>query len=448
MLNTFKFKTKSTAASLPAIIACIMLGACSNGGNSGPGTTSGITNAPVPPTPPNENITILSAGNTANVLAVDETFDVASSLLVSRLNDNGTRSVISRSRSDFREPSGSVSFDAETGSLTFNFTEGDVVVNETFGPILSTPVGDFGNLENDQLAIVISTFPEDFAIPDTVVLPNGAQTLEDLRGDPEAVDLLIEDLILVSSAASTGVSVPFDPFGGAPTNNDNTTSAFGSTISPEAAADLLAQFQSETTRNLSFGFVSHLGSEGNFFAPLRLAGNNTGVEPRHVQLGVWVVDVPGGQGDDNRAFGGSVFGQLTPANEVPNSGSASYNTTLGGYLSRNGTLEFLTGGVDINANFDTRRVDLGINSVIQTFGANGEAVFTDFVSLDGEGLLTGGNRFDGDLRGTVDQSIRGEIAGAFFGPFATEVGGTLRFGNDSFEAAGAFVGTQNGDGSP
>ena len=445
MLNTFKFKTKSAATSLPAIIAFIMLGACSNGGNSGPGTISGITNAPVPPTPPNENITVLSAGNTANTFAVDETFDVASSLLVTRLNDNGTRSVISRSRSDFREPSGSVFFDAETGSLTFNFTEGDVVVNETFGPILSTPVGDFDNLENDQLAIVISTFPEDFSIPDTVVLPNGAQTLEDLRGDPEAVDLLIEDLTLVSNAASTGESAPFDPSAGPPTN---TVSAFGSSISPEAAADLLAQFQTETARNLSFGFVSHLGSEGNFFAPLRLAGNNTGIEPRHVQLGVWVVDVPGGEGDNNVAFGGSVFGQLTPANEVPNSGSASYNTTLGGYLSRNGTLEFLTGGVDINANFDTRRVDLGINSVIQTFGANGEAVFTDFVSLDGEGLLTGGNRFDGDLRGTVDQSIRGEIAGAFFGPFATEVGGTLRFGNDSFEAAGAFVGTQDGDGTP
>ncbi len=451
MSKTVMTRGKTLTALGTALIALTTLGACSSTGGGANTTALSQTNSTPPPPPPsNPNITVLSAGNPANGQAIDETFEVASSFLVVQENASGSLDTVSRSRSDFRDPSGTVFFDAETGSLTFNIQEGDVVINDVFGPILTTPIGDFSNLENDAIAVTVSTFPERFALPSSVVLPQGAQTLEDLRGNPEAVDALVADLQTITSStdddgAFAGVLGAISSTGSADDEGEPEevqTTPLGSTLTASQAADILATFQAVASSLNGFDFITHNGLEnGTVFQPLQLRENNPGIETSYVQLGVWQNTQTIG-GADEAAFGASVFGQLTPASEVPTVGSATYDTTIGGFINRQGNLDFLTGSVTIDANFATRMVDLGILSVIQTSDANGEPLFTDFVELQGEGLLTGGNRFDGDLRGTQDQSIRGEIAGAFFGPIAQEVGGTLRFGNDDFEAAGAFVGTQ------
>ncbi len=419
MIKTFRAKTNLMTA-MATILAAT---ACASGSGGADTLTSGFTALSENPAPPsNENINVISAGNPLNGGAVDQTFEVAAAFQTTRINAVGGEEVIARSRTDFRNPAGTVFFNASNNTLTFDLSQGVVDIQETFGPILLSEVGEFTSLENDRLAVTISSIPEQFpAIPAGLVLPGGALTLEDLRGDPQAVDSLITDL---QGIASSGVS------------------AFGSTISSEEASSFLATLDSLTDAAFSTDYVLHQGTEGSSFLAQEIVNNGSGVNTNYVTLGLWETTPVGGlAGDVTR--GASVFGVLTPPNEVPITGSATYTTVIGGTVLRNGTSEFLTGSVFITANFGTRIVDLGIGTRLQDFDAMGNVIFSDFVDLEGEGLLTGGNRFDGDLRGSTDPSIRGEVAGAFFGPEAVEVGGTFRFGNDSFEAAGGFTGVQD-----
>lgn len=413
---TNKHKTK--AKQMTAMAAILLASACASGGGvvDANGFTA-LNESPVPPS--NENITALSASNPNRGRAVSQTFQVASAFQTTRVNSVGSEEVIARSRSDFREPGGSVFFDAANSTLTFDISQGVVDINDSFGLLLLAEPGDFLGIDNDRLAITISAIPEEFpALPSGLLLPGNATSFSDLQGNPEAVDAFITDLGRIASGEA---------------------SVFGSTISSEGASLFLNTLTELTDFAFSFDYVRHTGSEGAIFDVQDTVSNNSGVSTNYVTLGLWrTAPVAGLPGDVTE--GASVFGVFTPVDEVPITGTATYDTVIGGTVLRNGVSEFLTGSVNITANFDTRILDFGIQSILQDFDAAGNTIFTDFVELEGEGLITGGNQFDGDLRGVTDPSLRGEVAGAFFGPDAVEVGGTFRFGNDTIEASGGFVG--------
>ena len=408
---------------LAGVAAAIMMSACAS--TSAPaGPLNPAVAASNPPTPPvNDNINILSAGNPQNFLAVDETFEVAAGFLTVRVNGANGLDLISASRTDFRDPGGTATYDASSRTLTFDIQQGAIDINDVFGPLLLSAPADFANLVNDTLAVTISSLPESFPnVPGNIVLPNGATSFEQLRNDPGSVDFFIQDLQRILN--------------GEP-------SQLGTTADSDAITAFLGSLNDTTTRIFSFDFIRHesVNGTGNTFQPFKIRGNNPGITPSYVVLGVWDTR-PVDATVNDFTVGVSAFGVPTPANEVPNAGSASYNTTIAGYVLRQAGLTFLTGSVNLTANFDSRLVNYDVQTILATSDVDGQTLFTPFVDLEGQGLLSGGARFNGTLIGVDDISLRGSVDGAFFGPGAVEVGGTLDFSNDELRATGGFVGTR------
>ncbi|MEL6790991.1 MAG: transferrin-binding protein-like solute binding protein [Pseudomonadota bacterium] len=417
----------ATASRLPLLLVFSGLAACSS-------TTTGVTNGPFAPPlvgnegtvpEPNSNITILSSSSPARATARDQRFEVASAFITGRRNEVTGIETVAFSQSTFDDPTGIVDFDRETRSLTFDLTQGDVRITDVIGPlILFRPDSDLLGFENAEVAVTVSSLPERFLnfFPGNVVLPNGATSVEELRNDPAAVDLLIRDLQGISGGEG---------------------SFLGSTIDEMAASSLLESLNEAADVIFNADFIRQVGTNGGFFSPLKIRGNNPGVEPSYVILGLWNV-LPVNNPDTDVTFGASVFGLQTPVEEIPNTGTASYDTTIGGYVHRDGDRVFLTGSVNLTADFSTRLVNYDVQTVLATPNTDGTSLFTPFADLAGSGAIEA-NRFDGTLVGTDDRSLRGTVDGAFFGPGAVEVGGTLQFGNDDIQAVGGFVGTRQGD---
>ncbi|MEO1150132.1 MAG: transferrin-binding protein-like solute binding protein [Pseudomonadota bacterium] len=419
-------RLRAAVSRLPILLAFSGIAACSS--------TTGVVNGPFAPPlvgnegtvpEPNENITVLSAASPARFSARDQRFEVASAFITGRRNEVTGIETVSSSQTTFDDPGGIVDFDRNTGSLTFDLAQDNVRITDTIGPLLLfRPDEDVVGFENPVEAITISSLPERFTnfFPGNVVLPNGATSVEELRNNPAAVDVLVRDLQEIS--------------------NDN-PSILGSTIGPMAAASLLEALGEFSNAIFDADFIQHEGSNGGFFSPLKIRGNNPGVEPNYAFLGLWNV-LPVNNPDTDVTFGASVFGIQTPVEEVPNNGTASYDTTIGGYVQRDGDRVFLTGSVNLTADFSARRVNYDVLTILGTADTDGTTLFTPFVNLAGSGVIEA-NRFDGTLVGTDDRSLRGTVDGAFFGPRAAEVGGTLQFGNDDIQAVGGFVGTRQGD---
>jgi len=412
-----------------AAMAITLVGASACSSTDGP--INGPLNPAVPASDPpiaepNSNLTILTPASPAVASARDQDFEVASAFITTRDNVRGGEDFIASSTSDFDNPTGFVEYDRATRSLTFSIDQGTVNIAETFGPILLFEPPELLGFDDDRLAITLSSVPELFfqIVPGNVTLPNGAQTLLDLRNDPGAADVFVADLVRISGGEESNL---------------------GSEIDSDTASAILESLNTVADTIFAGDFIPHLGDNGSTYSPFKIRDNNPNVEPSYVILGLWNTLPLDNQGSD-RTLGASVFGLQTPEAEIPAAGTASYDTTIGGYVVRNGDRVFLTGSVNLTADFSTRQVRYDVNTVLATPDRI-DTLFTPFVDLRGSGVIES-NRFDGDLVGVDDPSLRGTVDGAFFGPEAVEVGGTLRFGNDEIQAVGGFVGTREGDGTP
>ncbi len=460
-------KNSKLGSHISIMAAIIALGACaSDGGGLSAGPLSPAVGAGDPPAAPrNANLTALSIGNLSNNGAVDENFDVSATFLTVRENAAGGDELVARSRTDFRDPGGNVSFDASSNTLTFNIQQGSVnIANEVFGPILLNDPVDFPNLTNDDLAVFLASVPETFFELNPSSVSENISDFSQLQNNLEAADNFINEVV---ATASNTINLMVSPGAQLSLEVNNRTvpdliaDVFNNVATAQSVADFLgpevsvAQVEQNvlalTAQNFLASangiaaeirqgdFIAHLGSNGSVFFPLNLRANNSGVETNFVTLGLWETTPVNGTENDV-TFGSTVFGSLTPADEVPVTGTATYNTTIGGFVLRNAVTEELRGGITINADFGTRLIDFFVDSDIATTNFDGTTLFTPFATLSGEGLLTGGNRFDGSLIGTTDTTLRGAIDGAFFGPRAVEIGGSFTFGNDNVSAAGSFVG--------
>lgn len=378
-------------ASSPAALL-LFLGAAACSSTAGPALINNDINGA--PAVLNTTLGPLSYYSPENSQAVDETF-LASSATLAVDDTNGAKSFNSATRTDFRT-SNTVSFDASTNSLTFDIQQGDVVFQETLGPLLLRNPADVSNLENDTLAILLAT------VPDQVGNAAG-MSLPDFTGDPVAADQF-----LIALAA-----------------NDPVTFA--------ALSDAASKVEGRD-------FFEYYLPDGSFYGQLKLTDNSGTTNTDYVALGVWGV-APSAVASGDAVYGTTVFGKNTPINDIPNTGSATYTGTLIGWMLRENKVEQMRGGVTIGADFAKNAVTFGVDAKIAINGPGGVTTYSDIAKLTGGGNIIG-NRYFGGIASEDDPSLRGDLDGAFFGPQAKQTGGSLTFGNDEIAASGGFIGTR------
>ncbi len=129
-----------------------------------------------------------------------------------------------------------------------------------------------------------------------------------------------------------------------------------------------------------------------------------------------------------------VAGQLTPAANIPNSGTVSYTGGMIGYTPNQ---ELLLGQMNWSVNFNTRSVTGSFDNITK-YGSE----WLSSANVNG-GWNAGQNLVTANLTGTGVSS--GVAKGAFFGPSAQELGGTWRIDkNDGDSGAGIFLGKCGG----
>ncbi|MEM8988653.1 MAG: transferrin-binding protein-like solute binding protein [Pseudomonadota bacterium] len=146
--------------------------------------------------------------------------------------------------------------------------------------------------------------------------------------------------------------------------------------------------------------------------------------------------------DRTIVFGHSVFGVQTLASDMPTTGTAQYQGLSYGALvdeSRPlGNISLLRGDLTINANFETGAVETSMAFFAQPLDSLAASPW-DIVTSSGA-ISSGTNAFSGAASAVGDSSLTGVLNGAFFGPAASEAGGTWSVSNGTVTASGAFAG--------
>ena len=391
------------------------LAACSSTGGDNPDP---VVNTPVGNVNQlNTTLGPLSLGNPDNgAEAVTEAFSAVSTGITLSRSASGTgMEFVSLTEGDFSniapndDPSiSSVTFNKADNSLTFDISNGDLELQDTIGPIFLADPGDFADLLNDNLAVLIAAFPNAF-FADQDFNPNA------FEGNPDGVDQEIERI-----------------------------RALGTEEAGEYLARLteIAQevFLDEDFFNYGRGSAN---GENLFYSQLKITGTNSGTTTNYVALGAWNNPPAAGAAGDI-SYGVTIYGAPTPPGELPDSGTATYDATIVGWLLRQNKVEELRGGVALEVDFGLRNVSANVNTMIAATGPSGETIFTDFSRLSGNGEILDQNGFTGNLRGVDDPTLTGDYQGAFFGPGAAEVGGTFTFSNNDVAASAGFVGPRNG----
>lgn len=143
----------------------------------------------------------------------------------------------------------------------------------------------------------------------------------------------------------------------------------------------------------------------------------------------------------------AVSGVPTISSDMPKSGTATYQTAVGGTVYTGPNIVYSlqnSSTATFSANFGAGTVATTLN--LSGTGLNGQLP-TDFGSYSGTGTITsGGPGFSGTLASVTGNPISatGEFSGAFFGPQATEMGYAwyLSNGLNGFGAQGITTGSK------
>ncbi len=387
---------KSTSNCLFLSAAVLALAACSSTGGGAPVNPVPLGGAGTPAPSKNLIMTDVSYLHPSSGDGVSETFDLGVSTLtvdVQTVNPGTgqTALVFNESVRGFFDDGNTMFYDATADTFTFNITSGTSTMSETFQNVMLTDPVDLGFRFNNE-SVVISSNPYIFGF---------ASALADtFLSDPNAVNSYLAGL-----ADST------DP-------NDQ---------------DLLSAIQSVVTDLISNSDFYFYSSNGVNYFHLNLT-NNAGTT-NYVTLGIWEDATIAGQ----ETYGAAVFGERTPLNEIPTSGTASYTAIVEGFILLNNNIQDLVGSIAFNFNFTTDILDFIYDADIREIGIDGSADFFDYDVFDGTGNING-DTFTGTFVSQTDPSIVGELEGAFFGADADEIGGTLIFGNSSVQGIGGFIG--------
>jgi len=153
----------------------------------------------------------------------------------------------------------------------------------------------------------------------------------------------------------------------------------------------------------------------------------------YMTWGTWQQDEPtaGATGSDPQTHVASpwIAGRLTPDNEVPTAGSASYSGSVNGLLAFGGNTTGLSGQVALTANFGTRTLSGNFSNMVKDDGVAWKDLT---VNANWNG---GVNSISGTVSGA---GVAGVVNGNFFGPAAAEVGGTWKASGGGESAAGVY----------
>ena len=300
---------------------------------------------------------------------------------------------------------------------------------------------DLGNLP-----LLVSFDPVGFGAPDRVT------------GNQEAAGTYLEGLSNTDFAAVQGDApspnddavlaglIGYDP--GAFAVRDRTIDAVGAadliTAMYEVGGrriDALLTLIDRATAQIEAGPGFYYEADGVAYYQYRTDG---GAAPtRFAAMGEWSAE----DADGNVQFGHMVFGQRTDPDEMPQTGTATYEGTITGTILRQNTAEQLRGGLNMETDFATGGLTMTMDANIAYRNGEGATEYIDYAEFEGRGDIDGA-AFSGVMDGTVDRDagedaqdvLVGSFEGEFFGPTAQEVGGTFEFTGTDAAAAGAFVG--------
>ena len=405
------------------IVAAAAMAACSSTGGDNPDP---VVNTPVGNVNQlNTTLGPLSYGNPNRGEAVNESFSAAATGITLQQSTSGTGlEFVSLTQGDFSniapndDPSiSSVTFNAADSTLTFDISNGDLSLQDTIGPIFLADPGDFANLLNDDLSILIAAFPGRF-------FAGQGFNPADFEDDPSGVDQEIERIRALGTEESAEYLTRLNE------------------IVREVFLD--QDFYGYGRGEIDINNDSVITSEERLrYSQLKITGTNSGTTTNYVALGIWNNPPAEGVAGDI-SYGVTIYGAPTPPGELPDTGTATYDTTIAGWLLRQNKVEELRGSVILDADFATRNISAQVNTLIAATGPSGETIFTEFTRLSGNGDIREQNSFSGNLRGLDDPSLTGGYEGAFFGPGAAEAGGTFTFSNDDIAASAGFVGPRDG----
>lgn len=160
--------------------------------------------------------------------------------------------------------------------------------------------------------------------------------------------------------------------------------------------------------------------------------------------GVWISGIDATTGLGNGTTGAISVGSATPVSGMPATGTATFVGTAGGlYVSPAGAASFTIADMSASVNFGTRAIGFSTTTTNLT---NDFTSFTARNDLNMSGTLSyasGTNSFNGTLTAPgAGSGLSGNAIGKFYGPTATEIGGTyaIRAGSGLESLIGGFGG--------
>jgi len=138
-------------------------------------------------------------------------------------------------------------------------------------------------------------------------------------------------------------------------------------------------------------------------------------------FGVWLT----GEGTGSGYGGAASVGSITPVSGIPATGSATFTGYSAGYYTAATGQPYLSAAnMTATANFGTRSIAFNTtNTQISAFNGTGTSAQSG-LNLSGTlNYSSGSNTFSGTLT-SANSQLSGSANGQFYGPTATEIGGT------------------------
>jgi hypothetical protein len=218
-------------------------------------------------------------------------------------------------------------------------------------------------------------------------------------------------------------------------------SAEGTTINWSTAnGDTITRIASGPYAGLNLALSAGEGANAALSAEPLLNGWN------YQSFGVWIT----GRGQGSGTAGVVSVGSASPVNAIPQTGSATYIGSAGGiYTSPTGVYFLTASDMRADVNFGARQLNF---QTTNTIGAAPSMITTStppvaVPGLNVNGTLTyaaGSNQFSGTVTSASSSNqtpMSGSAVGKFYGPAASEIGGTFSMTGAPGEVfAGAFGG--------
>lgn len=136
-----------------------------------------------------------------------------------------------------------------------------------------------------------------------------------------------------------------------------------------------------------------------------------------------------GSGDKYDSTIAFTFGLMTPADNIPLTGTANFSGFMAGtFISKDYGPDSLTGDANLYVNFGSNFISGSLNNIV--------GLYAPFPDITMSGSFSG-NQITGTA---VSTSMTGDFVARFFGPNAEEIGGTVAMSNDDLAAmSGAFA---------